>query len=111
MTGESRQRIDKWLFFSRAVKSRSLGAKMVELGRVRINGQRAEQPSDTVKPGDTLTLTMDRSILVWRVLDSGSRRGPAPEARLLYEDLSSAPSGERTGPLDGIEPLKTAKRS
>ena len=104
-----RQRIDKWLFFARAVKSRSLGQKLVELGRVRINGAKATQPSDTVKPGDTLTLTMDRRILIWRVLGPGERRGPAPEARLLYEDLSPEAGGE--APPDEIEPLRQARRS
>jgi len=92
-----RQRIDKWLFFSRAVKSRSLAAKLVEAGRVRINREKAAQPSDSVKPGDVLTITLDRQILVYRILLLGERRGPAVEARLLYEDLSpgnGAPSVE-----------------
>jgi len=102
------QRVDKWLFFARAVKSRSLGAKLVELGRVRINGQRAERPSDMVKSGDTLTLTMDRTILVWRVLGPGERRGPAPEARLLYDDLSQAPAGD--APPSEIAPLRQVRQ-
>lgn len=108
MAGAGRQRVDRWLFFSRAVKSRSLGAKLVELGRVRINGEKAAQPSDTVKIGDVLTLTMDRRILVWRVLAPGERRGPAPEARLLYEDLSPAHDG--ASPPSEIAPLRQAKR-
>lgn len=108
MAAEGRQRVDKWLFFARAVKSRSLAAKLVELGRVRINGARAAQPSDTVKPGDTLTLTMDRHILVWRVVLPGARRGPASEARLLYEDLSPPPDGKAAPPSE-ITPLRRAK--
>ena len=85
---DQRQRIDKWLFFARVVKSRSLAAKLAQSGRVRINGEKTGQAADTVRPGDTLTMTLDRRILVYRVLASGTRRGPAPEARLLYEDLS-----------------------
>lgn len=88
MVTSGRQRIDKWLFFSRAVKSRSLAAKLVEAGRVRINREKATQSSDTVKPGDVLTITLDRRILVYRILLVGERRGPAVEARLLYDDLS-----------------------
>lgn len=85
---ESRQRLDKWLFFARVVKSRTLGAKLAIAGKVRINRDKATQAADTVKPGDVLTITLDRKILVWRVLNPGMRRGPAEEARALYEDLS-----------------------
>jgi ribosome-associated heat shock protein Hsp15 len=55
---------------------------------VRINREKAEQSSDAVKEGDVLTITLDRRILVYRVLALGERRGPAVEARHLYEDLS-----------------------
>src|SRR5690606_21566352 len=92
MVAEGRQRIDKWLFFARAVKSRSLAARLVSAGRVRINRDKASQASDCVKCGDVLTITLDRRILVWKVLATGERRGPALEARRLYEDLSSAPA-------------------
>ncbi|MER2536868.1 MAG: RNA-binding S4 domain-containing protein, partial [Rhizobiaceae bacterium] len=85
---ESRQRLDKWLFFARVVKSRTLAAKLAAAGRVRINRDKATQAADPVKPGDVLTITLERRILVWRVLDAGTRRGPAEEARGLYEDLS-----------------------
>src|SRR5262245_32733077 len=95
---EARQRIDKWLFFSRAVKSRSLAAKLAQAGRVRINGEKTDHASSMVKPGDTLTITLDRRILVYRVRDPGTRRGPADEARLLYEDLSPMPSAEKAPP-------------
>ncbi|TPM90386.1 RNA-binding S4 domain-containing protein [Mesorhizobium sp. B2-1-3A] len=96
MVAEGRQRIDKWLFFSRAVKSRSLAAKLVVAGRVRINRDKAAQASDLIKPGDVLTITLDRRIFVWKVLGAGVRRGPAEEARTLYEDMSPppAPKGE-----------------
>jgi len=86
------QRIDKWLFFSRAVKSRSLAARLVQGGRVRINRDKATQAAEQVRPGDVLTITLDRRILVYRVLDPGLRRGPAEEARKLYEDLSPPPA-------------------
>lgn len=88
MIAGGRQRIDKWLFFSRAIKSRTLAAKLVEAGKIRINREKATQSSDSVKPGDVLTITLDRRILVYRIVSLGERRGPATEARLLYEDLS-----------------------
>src|SRR5882724_10112012 len=91
MVAEGRQRVDKWLFFSRAVKSRSLAAKLVVAGRVPINRDKAAQASDLVKAGDVLTITIERRILVWKVLGAGTRRGPAEEARLLYEDKSPPP--------------------
>ena len=92
MVAEGRQRIDKWLFFARAVKSRSLAAKLVTAGRVRIDRAKAAQASDSVKCGDVLTITLDRRVLVWKVLGLGARRGPAPEAQTLYEDLSPKPA-------------------
>ena len=98
MAAESRQRIDRWLFFARVVKSRSLAAKLVAAGKVRRNREKLDQPSGLVGPGDVLTVTLERQVLVYRVLAAGSRRGPAPVARLLYEDLSppaeSKPSTE-----------------
>jgi len=108
MVGEGRQRIDKWLFFSRAVKSRSLAAKLVVAGRVRINRDKAAQASDLVKAGDVLTMTLDRRILVWKVLDSGTRRGPAEEARLLYEDMSPPPAPKGEAVRDAIPALREA---
>ncbi len=108
MTVEGRQRIDKWLFFARAVKSRSLAAKLVVAGRVRINRDKAAQASDQVKPGDVLTMTLDRRILVWKVLLPGTRRGPSEDARTLYEDLSPPPALQEAAVPDAIAPLREA---
>lgn len=106
MEGATRQRIDKWLFFARMVKSRSLAAKLAVAGRVRINRDKASQASDLVKPGDVLTITLDRRVLVCKVLGPGVRRGPAEEARKLYEDLSPPRASSRDAPLDAIAPLR-----
>ncbi|TIS45207.1 RNA-binding S4 domain-containing protein [Mesorhizobium sp.] len=106
MVGEGRQRIDKWLFFSRAVKSRSLAAKLVIAGRVRINRDKAAQASDLVKAGDVLTIMLDRRIMVWKVLGPGTRRGPAEEARLLYEDMSPPPTPKGEAVPDAIPALR-----
>ena len=83
-----RQRLDKWLFFSRAVKSRTLAQRLIADGAVRVNGERCQDSDRKVGRGDVLTMTLHQRLLVWRILDAGSRRGPAPEAAKLYEDIS-----------------------
>ncbi len=103
-----RQRIDKWLFFARAVKSRSLAAKLVLAGRVRINRDKAAQASDMVKPGDVLTITLERRIFVWKVLNAGARRGPAEEARMLYTDMSPPPVPKDEAVANAIPALRDA---
>jgi ribosome-associated heat shock protein Hsp15 len=108
MTSDSRQRVDKWLFFARVVKSRSLAAKLAQAGRVRINRDKAEQASHPVKPGDVLTITLDRQVLVYRVVDCGTHRGPAIEARMLYEDISPEPAPRDRSLPEEIVPLRDA---
>ena len=83
-----RQRLDKWLFFSRAMKSRTLAQKFVESGAVRVNSERTLSSDRKVGPGDVLTMALGARLLVWRILNEGTRRGPATEAATLYEDLS-----------------------
>ncbi len=103
MADASRQRVDKWLFFARVVKSRSLAAKLVQAQAVRLNREKIDQPAHAVKPGDVLTITLERRVLVYRVLAPGTRRGPAEEARSLYEDLSTetARAAQETLPEQG----------
>ena len=93
-TGALKQRIDKWLFFTRIVKSRSLAAKLAAGGRVRINRDKIDQASHGIKIGDVVTVTLDRRILIYKVRELGERRGSFPEAQLLYEDLT--PPAEKT---------------
>ena len=88
MTGDDRQRIDKWLWFARLAKTRTLAQKLAVSGRVRINRERNDSASQAVKIGDTLTIAFDAHVRVLRIVAIGVRRGPAPEARGLYEDLS-----------------------
>ena len=93
-----KERLDKFLFFSRAVKSRTLAQKIIETGAIRINSDRTDKSDAKVGAGDVLTMALHGRIVVWRVLDCGTRRGPAPEAALLYEDLSppSLPKAEQS---------------
>ena len=94
MQQTARQRIDKWLFFARIIKSRTLAGKFAASGNVRVNSEKIDQASALIKPGDVLTITQERRILVLRVLDCGHRRGPASEAQLLYEDISPRPAAQ-----------------
>ncbi len=80
-------RLDKWLWHARFAKSRSIAAKMVAETGVRVNGTRAARPAASVRPGDVLTFAAGGRIRVVKILDIGERRGPAPEARALYDDL------------------------
>jgi len=82
------QRIDKFLWFSRFYKSRTLASSAVSGGLVRINGNRCDKPSADVKAGDVLTFTAGTRVRIVRVVSGGTRRGPASEAQALYEDLT-----------------------
>lgn len=92
-TGEPvrKERLDKFLFFSRALKSRTLAQKFIESGAVRVNSERTDRSDLKVGAGDVLTMQLHNRITVWRIIDCGTRRGPAPEAQSLYEDLSPPP--------------------
>ncbi len=81
-------RLDKWLVHARFCKTRSVAAALVGAGLVRVNGDRAQKPAQTVAPGDILTLAQPRVVRVVRVEALGLRRGPASEARTLYTELS-----------------------
>lgn len=85
------QRIDKWLWFTRVIKSRTLAADLVSAGKVRVNRNRVDKPSQLVKPGDVLTLALGSRVRILEVRAPGSRRGPAVEALTLYVDLTPPP--------------------
>ena len=82
------QRVDVWLWHARFYKTRSLASKMVRGGKVRINGTICKKSSALVGPDDVLTFTRAEEILIAKTVSLGVRRGPAPEAQLLYEDLT-----------------------
>lgn len=80
-------RIDKWLWHARFFKTRSLAAKVVSGGKLRVNGQPISKPAYLVSALDVLTFPQANDVRVIKVLEMGERRGPAPEAQQLYEDL------------------------
>jgi ribosome-associated heat shock protein Hsp15 len=84
-------RLDKWLWHARFARTRSLAAKLVAQARFRINGNPTDKAHHAVRPGDVLTFPLGPHIRVIKVVGLGVRRGPAPEARLLYEDLEPPP--------------------
>ena len=87
-------RLDKWLWYARFFKSRSLAARVCDGRRVRLNRAVIDKASRSVRVGDVLTFPLGPHIRVVRVVALGSRRGPAREAESLYENL--APPPERT---------------
>lgn len=91
------QRIDKWLWFSRLSKTRTLAADLVAAGKVRLNRAKVEKSSQAVRVGDVLTVTLNRRVRLIKVTGLGERRGPSAAARSLYEEL--------TGPADTTKPL------
>lgn len=92
------QRLDKWLWFSRVSKSRTLAAQLIEDGRVRVNRARVVKPSHAVRAGDVLTIVLRGKVQVLRVLAAGLRRGPPSEARQLFEALGPQDLGAPTQP-------------
>lgn len=80
-------RLDKWLWYARLFKSRTLAAKLCQSGRVRVNGTLISKPNHPVSEGDVLTFPKGPHIRIIKILKLGERRGPASEAQLLYEDL------------------------
>lgn len=106
-------RLDKWLWHARFFKTRSLAAKLVAGGNMRLNGTRVSKPAQPVGPGDVLTFVQARAVRVVRVEALGDRRGPAAEAQLLYADLTEP--RENPPPNPGYEgkgrPTKRDRRA
>jgi ribosome-associated heat shock protein Hsp15 len=111
------QRLDKWLWRARFFKTRTLAAKLCNGGHVRSGGNAITKAHHQVRTGDVLTFAQGRYIRVVKVLALGTRRGPATEARTLYEDLKppeasqampSTPGGRR--PAGAGRPTKRERR-
>lgn len=103
-------RIDRWLWFARFFKSRSLAAKLCVGNRVRVNRQVVGKSSATIRVGDVLTFPQGRRIRVVKILALGTRRGPASEAATLYEDLTPPPTTQDV-PARGGRPTKADRRA
>jgi len=83
-----RQRIDRWLWHARIVRTRGAAAALAGSGYVRVNGVRIAAPSRAVRTGDVITVALDRTVRVLKVTGFAERRGPAGSAEQLYEELA-----------------------
>ena len=112
MIAEDRRRIDKWLWYARLAKTRTAAQALAISGRVRVNSEKTQSASRPLKAGDVLTVALDSGVRVLRVVLLGERRGPASEARLLYEDLSPPPPvrEEAASPGGGARPTERDRR-
>lgn len=105
------QRLDKWLWCARLMKTRSGAARLIANGKVRINGERALKPSRLVRYGDVVTVIDQGRLSVVRVLDVAERRGPAILAQTLYEDLTpKEPDKDDAVSRAGKRPTKRDRR-
>lgn len=93
MSAADRQRIDKWIWFARVVKTRALAQDLAQSGHVRLNGRKVDAAAQPVKLGDVLTIGLRGRVRILKVVGFTERRGGFPEARTLYEDLSPDPVG------------------
>jgi len=91
---EDRQRIDKWLWHARVVRTRSAAAGLANAGHVRINGQRVDAAGRAVRVGDVVTVALDRTVRVMKVTGFAKRRGAAEAARGLYQELHAPEPAE-----------------
>ncbi len=106
---DDRQRIDKWLWHARIVRTRSAAAALAASGHVRLNGARVEAPAKLVRTGDVVTVALDARVRVLKVTSFALRRGDAAAGQALYEDLAPPRSGataadDRPPPLARREP-------
>src|SRR3977135_2963115 len=116
---DDRQRIDKWLWHARLVRTRSAAAALAASGHVSLNGARIGAPAKPVKPGDVVTIALDARVRVLKGVGFAPRRGAAEAGRALYEDLapvdparteeSDAPPGAREP--GGGRPTKQDRRA
>lgn len=102
------QRLDKWLWFARVAKSRTLAATLVTAGKVRVNRVRTVKPSHGLKPGDVVTISVGPRVRVLKVLQPGVRRGPATEARGLFDELTPPREGSLLAASDARGPGEAA---
>lgn len=105
-------RLDKWLWHARFVKSRTLATKLISSSGVRVDGVRVSKPSHSVTIGNVLTFALGTRLCTLRIVALGTRRGPAPEARALYDDLSPPvePDLSKPKPAQGGRPDKHTRR-
>jgi ribosome-associated heat shock protein Hsp15 len=94
MAPVARQRLDKWLWFARMARTRTLATDLIARGYVRVDGKRAEQSAKQVGPGNILTLALAHRVVVLEILGCAERRGPFSEASKLYRMIEGDPGSD-----------------
>lgn len=107
---ETSQRLDRWLWFARLFKSRTLATRFVAEGHVRVNAERVIKAHYALRIADVLTFAQGSQVRVIRVAGLGVRRGPASEARTLYDDLDPPTKAAAGAAIHGPETAPTAER-
>ena len=104
-------RIDKWLWYARLLKSRTLAAALCGSGKLRLNSELVRKSHQVLKVGDVLTFPMGPYIRVIRVAALATRRGPAVEAQALYEDMDPPQNEKKADDPEGrIAPVAKRER-
>ncbi|MEC8552179.1 MAG: RNA-binding S4 domain-containing protein [Pseudomonadota bacterium] len=101
-TGAPSLRLDKWLWYARFFKTRALATRAIAGGRFRLDGEVMSKPHRAAQPGQVLTFMQQDRVRVIRIVELGSRRGPATEAVTLYEDLSPEMPKRETGTAEPL---------
>jgi ribosome-associated heat shock protein Hsp15 len=89
--GQSRIRLDRWLWAARFFKTRSAAHTAITGGKVDINGVKAK-PASRVGPGDRLRITKGQQLFEVNVLAISENRGPARQAQALYDETEASRS-------------------
>ena len=85
-----RQRLDRWVWHARVVRTREAAADLVRAGHVRLDGARVTSPARAVRPGQVLTIALDRQVRILRVVGFSERRGDATSASALFDEITEA---------------------
>ncbi len=99
--GSTTMRLDRFLWFTRLTKTRSVAAALASAGRLRIDGRLIDRAHAAVRVGNILTFAHHDRVLVVRVEALPHRRGPAPEARACYQELTAGASVDGVRSVDG----------
>jgi ribosome-associated heat shock protein Hsp15 len=99
------QRLDKWLWFARLAKTRTLASLQVAAGKIRVNRTKTDKPSQAIRSGDVITSSVSRTVRIFEVTRLGVRRGPPVEAQALYKELTASSDQTKS---EGVESRKSA---
>jgi ribosome-associated heat shock protein Hsp15 len=105
---DDRQRIDRWLWNARVVRTRTSAAALVVAGHVRVNGNRVMAPGRDVKCGDVVTVALNGGVRVLKVTGMALRRGNAAAALRIYEELSTG-AGKRSADQAHEDPARKSR--